>query len=476
MPVTHVPLSPRDPAQFRDLLGPAYEEVEEAISRAPEIFAGRVMWHVNSTARGGGVVELLESLLTYTRGAGVDARWAVIDGDDEFFRITKRIHNNLHGFAGDGGPLGAAEREVYERTLSRNEEELIGIVSEGDIVYCHDPQTAGLVGPLIDDGATVVWRCHVGFDLPNDIARKAWDFLRPYVEPAHAYVFSRREFVWEGLAEEKLWIIPPSIDVFTPKNQEMSPETVAAILSCTGLAPGGATAPPAFKRLDGSPGRVDRAAEVNQDMPIPAEAPLIAQVSRWDALKDPVGVLRGFTEHLRNPDAHLLLAGPSAEAVADDPEGAAVLAEVRALREGLPEEVGRRVHLACLPMADVQENAAIVNAIQRRADIVVQKSLAEGFGLTVAEAMWKARPVIAGRRGGIQDQIPNGEVGLLLDDPSDLRAFAAACDELLADPARAERIGVAARQWVIERFLGPRHLLQYLHLLDGLLGGSRPSS
>ena len=476
MPLTHVPLSPRDPAQFRDLLGPAFEEVEEAISRAPRIFAGRVMWHVNSTARGGGVVELLESLLTYTRGAGVDARWVVIDGDEEFFRITKRIHNNLHGFAGDGGSLGAAERDVYERTLSRNEEELIGIVSEGDVVYCHDPQTAGLVAPLIADGATVVWRCHVGFDLPNDTARKAWDFLRPYVEAADAYVFSRREFVWEGLADEKLWIIPPSIDVFTPKNQELSPETVAAILRRTGLASGRASAAPAFMRLDGSPGRVDRVADLDQDAPIPPDVPLLAQVSRWDALKDPVGVLCGFVEHLRDPDAHLLLAGPSAEAVADDPEGAAVLAEVRTKRASLPPEVRSRVHLACLPMADVQENAAIVNAIQRRADIVVQKSLAEGFGLTVAEAMWKARPVVAGRRGGIQDQIPNGDVGLLLDDPSDLRAFAEACDGLLADPARAERMGAAAREWVIERFLGPRHLLQYLNLLDELLASPRTAA
>jgi trehalose synthase len=469
MSLTEIPLSPRDPRQFRELLGSAYAEVEEAIARVPEVFRGRVMWHVNSTARGGGVVELLQSLLAYTRGAGVDARWAVIEGDEDFFRVTKRIHNHLHGFAGDGGPLGDAEREVYERTLGANEAELVASVKEGDVVVCHDPQTAGLVGPLVDDGATVVWRCHVGFDLPNDLARAAWAFLRPYVAPAHAYAFSRREFVWEGLDEERLWIIQPSIDVFSPKNQELGERTVNAILATTGLGTQAELDGTEFTRLDGTPGRVDRRADVEQDAPIALGTSLIAQVSRWDALKDPVGVLRGFAEHLADPDAHLLLAGPSVAAVADDPEGAAVLAEVRETRDRLPAPVRSRVHLACLPMDDVAENAAMVNAIQRRADIVVQKSLAEGFGLTVAEAMWKARPVVAGRRGGIQDQIPSGDVGVLLDDPTDLEAFARACDGLLADREHAARIGAEARRWVTKRFLGPRHMLQYFHLLDELL-------
>ena len=197
--------------------------------------------------------------------------------------------------------------------------------------------------------------------------------------------------------------------------------------------------PPTFERSDGSPGRVDRAAEIDQDAPIPEEAPVVAQVSRWDRLKDPGGVLRGFAEHCENEVAHLLVAGPSVAAVSDDPEGAEVLAEVRELRVGPPAAVRARVHLACLPMDDVEENAAIVNAIQRRAQVVVQKSLAEGFGLTVAEAMWKARPVVASRAGGIQDQIVDGVTGVLLDDPLDLARFGRACDELLGDPERADR-------------------------------------
>ena len=471
--MTLLPVATLHPQRFAPLLGDAWPEVEEAISHASRVFEGRVIWHVNSTARGGGVAELLQSLLAYARGSGVDARRAVVEGGPEFFAVTKRIHNRLHGFGGDGGGLGADEREVYERTLERSAAELAELVEPGDIVFCHDPQTAGLVEPLTDTGATVVWRCHVGIDLPNEIARETWAFLREYVERAHAYVFSRREYAWEGLDRDRIWIVPPSIDAFSPKNQELSPEAVAAILARIGLGPERDHVAATFERADGSPGRVDRVAELDQAAPVPDDAGLIAQVSRWDRLKDPVGVLRGFAEHLRDPDAHLLLAGPSVAAVSDDPEGAEVLAEVREMRAGLDPAVRARVHLACLPMDDIEENAAMVNAIQRRAQIVVQKSLAEGFGLTVAEAMWKARPVVASRAGGIQDQILDGVTGVLLDDPADLAGFAAACDGLLADPERAATIGAGARQWIIDRFLGPRHLIQYLRLLDDLISGGR---
>jgi trehalose synthase len=474
--LVHVPVPTLHYERFRALVGEGYAEIEAAAEHARELFAGRVVWHVNSTARGGGVVELLQSLLAYARGAGVDTRWAVVTGSPSFFAVTKRIHNRLHGSVGDGGELGAVERETYERTLRASAAELARTVRSRDVVFCHDPQTAGLVQPLLETGATVVWRCHIGIDLPNETARETWAFLRDYVQPAHAYVFSRHEYAWDGLPRDKLWVVAPSIDAFSPKNQAMSPDTVEAILAQAGLGPRRRGSAPTFERADGSPGRVDRAAEVDQDGPVPAEAPLVAQVSRWDRLKDPAGVLRGFAEHCDCDSAHLLLAGPSVAAISDDPEGAEVLAEVRELRDGMPAELRARVHLACLPMVDLQENAAIVNAIQRRAQVVAQKSLAEGFGLTVAEAMWKARPVVASRAGGIQDQIVDGVTGVLLDDPHDLDRFGGACNELLRDPDRAAAIGLAARDWVIEKFLGPRHLVQYLRLLDGLLSGRSPSS
>jgi trehalose synthase len=265
---------------------------------------------------------------------------------------------------------------------------------------------------------------------------------------------------------ERVWIVPPSIDAFSPKNQDLTPEAVTAILGVIGLSPPDDAAP-TYRRVDGSPGRVDRRAEIDQDAPLPGGANAVVQVSRWDALKDPVGVLRGFVDQCPH-SAHLVLAGPAVEAVSDDPEGAAVLAEVRRLWAEVPAPARERVHLACLPMDDISENAAMVNAIQRRAQVVVQKSLAEGFGLTVAEAMWKARPVIASRRGAIQEMIRDGVTGVLLDDPQDLEEFGRACTQLLDDPDRAARIGAAGRQRITEQFLGSRHLVQYLRLLEGM--------
>ncbi len=468
MALTEVPISPAPPEQFRALLGGDYSEVEEAMTTARRLLAGTAIWHVNSTARGGGVAEMLQSLLAYARGAGTDVRWVAIGGDKEFFRVTKRIHNHLHGAPGDGGELGEAERSVYERVLADHSQQLGRLIRPDDIVYLHDPQTAGLIEPLRSRGARIVWRCHIGLDRPNELARSAWAFLERYVKQADAYVFSRRGFVWEGLDESKLWVVAPSIDAFSPKNQEMEADAVGAILSQTRIAADGGSAP-IFQRHDGSPGRVDRRAELDQDEPVPAGAPLVVQVSRWDRLKDPAGVLRAFNDHCRHEGAHLVLAGPSVLGVADDPEGAEVLAEVQAQRRELPADRRERVHLASLPMEDIDENAAIVNALQRRADVVVQKSLAEGFGLTVAEAMWKSRPVVASRIGGIQDQIEDGVSGVLLDDPQDLTEAGEAIDRLLGAPELAEAMGTAARERVRRQFLGSRHLVEYVTLIEGML-------
>jgi trehalose synthase len=209
-------------------------------------------------------------------------------------------------------------------------------------------------------------------------------------------------------------------------------------------------------------------AAIWQEAPVPAGAPYVTQVSRWDRLKDPIGVMQGFaTAGLDG--VHLVLGGPEVAAVADDPEGGEVLGEVRAAAERLPAGVRRRVHLACLPMRDRDENAAMVNAIQREATVVVQKSIAEGFGLTVAEAMWKSRPVVASAVGGIRDQIVDGESGLLVGDPRDLEAYAACLTRLVADAPLRDRLGAAARRRVIERFLGMRHLLQNLELVAAVV-------
>jgi trehalose synthase len=470
--VHEVEVSSMSTERFRSVLPPArFEEFVRGAEEARELLAGRVVWNVNSTARGGGVVELLNPLVAYARGAGVDARWIVIDGTPEFFALTKRIHNRLHGTAGDGGALDDGARRLYDRVLAGNVEAFADRVRAGDVIIVHDPQPAGMVEPLRAAGAAVIWRCHVGLDRPNDLAREAWDFLRPYVAPADAYVFSRRSFAWEGLDPDRIRVIAPSIDAFSPKNEWLDPHAVGVVLQASGVLAGDREPGSAcFERQDGTPGRVERRAQLFEERPLPADVPVVLQVSRWDALKDPLGVIRGFAEHV--PPAtgvHLVYAGPAVAAVADDPEGERVLHDALALRESLPPEPRSRVHLASLPMDDPEENAIIVNALQRHARVIVQKSLAEGFGLTVAEAMWKARPVVASRIGGIQDQIADGESGVLLDDPRDLSAYGAAVTGLVTDPGRAERVGERARERVRDRFLSARSLLDYLAVVRQVL-------
>jgi trehalose synthase len=316
--------------------------------------------------------------------------------------------------------------------------------------------------------AAIVWRAHVGVDAPNALVRDAWHFLRPSVGTAAAAVFSRERFVWDGLDEIPAVVIPPSIDVFSAKNQPLSPQAITGILTTAGLFADTGERCTAFVREDGSPGRVDRRATIVQDAPLDPAARIVAQVSRWDRLKDPLGVLHGFVRHAGEcGDAHLVLVGPATDRVADDPEGARVLEEVVAARSALPAAARARVHLVSLPMEDAEENAAMVNALQRRADVVVQKSLAEGFGLTAAEAMWKARPVVVSGVGGLQDQVIDEVTGLVVA-PEDLAGFGHAVCRLLGDPALAARLGGAGKQRVREHFLEPRHLRQWVDLIERL--------
>jgi trehalose synthase len=284
--------------------------------------------------------------------------------------------------------------------------------------------------------------------------------LRPPVLPPS--VFSRAAYVpaWLGDGAARTAIIQPAIDPVSAKNLELEPGRVQDVLATAGLLDGrpmtaGGVAHPATLLRDGGP--------------FPRDVPLVVQVSRWDHLKDMAGVLdafvRGVVDGAPGSEAHLLLAGPSVAGVSDDPEGLRVLEEVTAAWRALPAPARRRVGLASLDMTDVEENALVVNALQRHAAVVTQKSLREGFGLTVAEAMWKSRPVVASAVGGIRDQIDDGVSGRLVD-PDDRPAFAAAIVDLLADPGAARRLGAAAHERVREHFLPDRQLREWLDLVQ----------
>jgi trehalose synthase len=472
VPLDEVPVAPATLERFRGVVGPdQFAALERAADDARQVLAGRILWTVNSTARGGGVAEMLQVLMSYVVGAGVDGRWAVIRGDDDFFATTKRLHNWLHGSAGDGGPLGEAEQQHYAERSAMNAQALLECgVRANDIVLLHDPQTAGMIDHLRDAGALVVWRCHIGTDRPDERVAAGWEFLRPFLGAAHRCVFTREAFVPSWMDRDLVSIIPPSIDPFSPKNHDMTREETLAVLTSVGFLESEGDRPARFTRPDGRTAPVrSRVRVIRGEAPIPASVPVVLQVSRWDHLKDMEGVMRGFTLHDRGSDAVLALVGPEVSRVADDPEGRAVLDECAAAWDALGDDDQRRVLLVSVPMDDVDENAVIINALQRHATIVVQKSLAEGFGLTVTEAMWKARPIVTTAVGGISDQIVDGRNGLLLSDPHDLAAFARALDRLLGDPAEAARLAAAARRDVIDHLLGDRHLVRWVELLRAVV-------
>jgi trehalose synthase len=465
----HVAARPIEP--FVEIVGQErIRSLQQVADELRRTVGKRTMWNVSTAAFGGGVAEMLRSFLRYSRGLDVDVRWLIFEGPPEFFRITKRLHNALHGSTGDGSPLGADQAAVYERVTRQNAVAIDALGRPGDLFVCHDPQTAGLVPHLLGKGMQVVWRCHIGHEAREDEVDRGWAFLRPYIEKVPLAVFSRAAYPPPWLHGKRTIILPPTIDPFSAKNRAMAPSTIRAILATVGLVEGPpGSASPSFVRDDGSTSRIVREVDVVRYGRAPTwETPLVVQVSRWDSIKDPAGVLEGFARYVQ-PEAprgaELVLAGPNVTAVADDPEGAKVFGDLQQRWLALPDALRRSVHLAMLPMDDDEENAAIVNALQRHAAIIVQKSLQEGFGLTVTEAMWKRRPVIASAVGGIQDQIREGIDGLLVNDPMDLQEFAGLVKRVLTDEPFAQKLGEAAHDRVRDQYLSINALEQWAEVV-----------
>lgn len=458
------------PDVLKPILGDSRVEMLAGIGMAmASKLDGRRVVSINSTAAGGGVAEMLPVLLSYARGTGVEGRWFVLEGDPEFFTITKRLHHCIHGEPGDGGPLGEEERQAMLRTWERNKADAEAMIKPDDIMLVHDPQPTPMVKWLSELGTPVVWRCHIGVDVHNEHTEKAWAFLRPFLEPyVDQYVFTRPQYAPEWVPNEKLNIIRPVLDPFSAKSREIDPVDCIDILQTVGILDGSAGSTPVFTRTNGEMADVHTPAILLREKAPAPETPLVVQVSRWDPLKDMSGVMHAFVGNAGTMDAHLVLAGPDVASVSDDPEGQQVLAEVSAEWQALPLEDRERVSIVCLSMHDPEENAIVVNALQRHAKIVVQKSIKEGFGLTVTEAMYKHKPMVASAVGGIVDQVRDGVNGYLVQ-PLDIEGTGAAIAALLADPVKAAEMGEQGHAAAVSEFMPDNSLISWARTVDAAL-------
>lgn len=453
---------------LREFEADEYTRTRDLLAAGRELLAGRAVHNVSVSATDG-VAAMIRSLLGLARGSGLNVRWSVAEIDAGSRVLGRRLYNNLYGLPGDGGVLDAPERSRLEETGALAARELMAVVKPDDVVIVHAPILGGMVPALREAGPRIVWRAHLGVDEPNALVRRAWDFLCPYVSSANACVYSSSQFAWQCEDSPPVYEVGPSIDPLSPKNQDLDDATVQAILGELGLAGDGNGYGAVFTRFDGSPARVTRMAAIDQDEPVPPDALVAAQVSGWERVKDQAGLLQAFARADSDEDVHLVIAGPHIGGRQEGSEESAVFDELRVIRRSLEPGTARRIHLVQIPTDDLDENAVAVNAIQRRAQMVVHKSHQEGFGLSVTEAMWKRRPVIAASVGGIGEQLTDGETGILIDDPADLDALGKAITLLAGDPELRRRLGEEARRHVSRRYLPLRHLASYMSLVSNVL-------
>lgn len=449
-------------------LGGRVRELRDEAARLVPRIGGRRVWMLNSTAQGGGVAELLPPLVALLRELGVDAGWLVMEPREaEFFPFTKRLHNLVHG-RGEA-EIGAGDRALYERVSRETADRVAEHLAPGDVLVVHDPQPMG-AGALLRARMDVaaVWRCHIGLDSETPETRAAWDFLCGFAEPYDRAVFTAPEYVPPCLAGRSA-IIHPAIDPLSLKNRDLSVHDLVGILAAGSLlVPSGPVLAPPFdepaRRLQKDGGWAP--ATQPEDIGL-LFRPIVTQVSRWDRLKGFVPLLRGFTAMKRGLEegrgtedgerrvleaARLVLAGPDPASVQDDPEALEVLDEVRAAYLALPPHLQDAVAIVSLPMSSAEQNALMVNALQRCSDVVAQNSLQEGFGLTATEAMWKRTAVMGSRAAGLRQQIRPDVDGCMVD-AEDTGEIARTLAALLTDRHRREALGGCAQQRVHHDFL-----------------------
>ncbi len=398
--------------KYREIAG---EDVVHHLIQLAQPLRGMKIIHVNSTREGGGVAEILHKLVPLMKTLDLDVRWEVIKGNQVFFQCTKGFHNALQGFSVGISPNML---ENYEKTNMENAEELRQALEEADLVFIHDPQPAYLIEACPNRRGKWIWRCHIDCSRPY---RPIWKYLKKIVQKYDASIFSLAEFA-QALPHPQ-YLIPPSIDPLSEKNIDLPQEEIDAV----------------FTRFN-----------LNPDLP------LIVQVSRFDRFKDPLGVIEAYRMVKKFVPLQLVLAGGSAS---DDPEGKVVLDEVLRAANGEPD-----IHVLALP----PDSHRTINALQRASDIVLQKSIKEGFGLTVAEAMWKGKPVIGGDTGGIRLQVIDHFTGFKVRTPE---GAALRIRYLLHRRDTLEAMGLRARRLVSENFLVTRHLRDYLALMIGIISG-----
>lgn len=383
--------------EYAPIVGPAIIDDLRLLS---ERLTGTIVQNVNSTAVGGGVAEILSRMVPLLRELGIDARWDVIKGGAQFFAVTKKLHNALHGRAEE---LTERDWAIFLETSAENAR---AVETYGDIVFVHDPQPIALVEKRA--GNRWLWRCHIDVSNPSE---PAWRFLEPYIDRFDAGIFSAPSF--SRPLPIRQYLIAPSIDPLSDKNRDLLPEEVNAVFEKYG---------------------------------VPRDKPVVTQISRFDRLKDPLGVIAAYRLVKRSTDCRLVLAGGGAS---DDPEGVEVLNEVRERAAGDSD-----IHVLLMAQNDLD-----VNALQRGSDVIVQKSIREGFGLTVTEALWKGKPVVASNVGGIALQVSHKYSGLLCHS---IEGAAFSIKQLLNAPDYARRLGENGREHVRNNFLLTRHLRDYL--------------